>query len=472
MPISRKFQFLFGIESSEGQAATLGASDAVQAYDPQLSGGPSFDDRNPVGATLSRGPKSIGRDQGEFTCKTDFRGSGDTSLPITQPDWGKLGRCSGLVAFTPQALALDAPASGTGIQFGEIINTGPTRAVVIGLLAAGVPVDQLTGAGTAVLAMLTAGSFTNGETINGESSGTAADANADAVDYAGVAYKPTSRKLFNIITAAACATAVGEVVTFERAGIYVGAAQVVVNNGAFTDTDLSLLEGNVAQGDTVRLADGVTTTTISAPGPVQTETTSGTAQFNEDGEQSQFLGSRTAWSLDGEAGGPLQFTWTMRGNPTTPIDANPIATTGLGTITAPNFRGAICSYGYNAQIHRLTTKNLSFSNGGQIEDNLDANAVSGSNGSNIVDRAPVVSVTVDRTHSAFPWRELQREGTPVRVAYMLGASPGNIVGIVAPKCQVEGVQRSDSNGIMTWDLQLNPLKVLEQGDDDFYLVQL
>ena len=193
---------------------------------------------------------------------------------------------------------------------------------------------------------------------------------------------------------------------------------------------------------------------------------------NEDGEQSQFLGSRTAWSLDGEAGGPLQFTWTMRGNPTTPIDANPIATTGLGTITAPNFRGAICSYGYNAQIHRLTTKNLSFSNGGQIEDNLDANAVSGSNGSNIVDRAPVVSVTVDRTHSAFPWRELQREGTPVRVAYMLGASPGNIVGIVAPKCQVEGVQRSDSNGIMTWDLQLNPLKVLEQGDDDFYLVQL
>tara|TARA_R110002095_G_scaffold38058_2_gene35382 strand:- start:682 stop:2100 length:1419 start_codon:yes stop_codon:yes gene_type:complete len=472
MPITRKFQFLFGVESSEGQAATLGASNAVQAYEPQLSGGPSFDDRTPTGASLSRGPKSIGRDEGEFTCKTDFRGSGDTSDPITEPDWGVLGKCSGLVAFTPSSVAVGAPSSGTGIQFGEIVFTGATRGVVIGLLASGVPVDQLTGAGTLILAMLTSGEFATADTLEGESSGTQADATGDSAAYAGVAYKPTSRKLFNIVTAAACAAAVDEIVTFERAGIFVGAAQVVVNNGAFTDVEMSLIEGNVAQGDTVRAADGVSTTTISAPGPVQTETTSGTAQFNEDGEQSQLLGSRTSWSLDGEAGGPLQFTWTMRGNPTTPVDASPVATTGLGTITAPNFRGAICSYAYNSQIHRLSTKSLSFTNGGQIEDNLDANAVSGANGSDVVDRAPVISTTVDRTHSAFPWRTLQREGTNVRVAYMLGTTPGNIVGIVAPKCQVEGVQRSNSNGKMTWDLQLNPLKVLEQGDDDFYLVQL
>lgn len=470
MPITRKFQFLFGIESSEGQAVALGANDAVQAYDPQLSGGPSFDDRAPTGATLSRGPKSIGRDEGEFTCRTDFRGSGDTSDPVDEPDWGKLGSCSGMVGFTPVELTMGSPSAGSGIQLGEIVSqaSGSVRGVVVGLLAGGVPVDRLTGSGVAVVAPLVG--TLGAAPCFGESSQSAATASA-AGDYAGICYKPTSEKLFNIQTAAACAAVVGEVVTFERGGVLVGSAQLVRNNGAFTDVDMTLLHGNVADGDTVRAAAGGTTT-ISAPGPVQTQTTSGTAQFNEDGEESKLLGCRTSFSLDGDAGGPLQFTWTARGNPTEPEDKVAIATSGLGAITAPNFRGALCVYGYDDEIHRLTTKSLGFSNGAQIEDNLDANAESGSNGSNVVDRAASISTTVDRTHSAFPWRKLQREGTPVRVAYMLGRTPGNIVGIVAPKCQVEGVQRSDSSGVMTWDLQLNPLKVLEKGDDDFYLIQL
>lgn len=469
MPVKRKFQVLFGLESSEGIAATLTGADAILAFDPEPSDGPDLITRTPTGPSLSRAPDLVGRNSAQLTFKSDFRGSGDTSSPVDEPDWGELVQTSGMRKTTPRALTLNAPTSGTGLQVGEIVqqSAGAIRGVVVGLLSGGLPVHRMTGAGTAIVAPVV-GTFT-AAACTGESSGTLVTATADAA-YAGIAYKPTSRKLFNVVTAAACAAAVGEVVTIERGGLVVGSAQLIVNNSGFTNVDLTLLYGEVANGDTVRAAGGGTTT-IST-GPTATETPSGTVQFNEDGEQSKILGSRADWTLSGAVGEPLQFTWTLRGDVGPITDAAPVATGALTTIAAPRMLGALLSFGRGAEVYRLATKDIQVALGAQVEPNLDANRAGGATGSNIVDRSPEITVTVDRSHSSFPWRTLRDNSTPVRVAFILGTTAGNIVGIVAPVCQVTAVNRSDSNGISTWSLTLKPVRILEAGDDDLYLVQL
>jgi hypothetical protein len=468
MPVKRKFQLLIKTETSEGISSNPGASDAVLAYDPEPSDGPELLDRVPTGPSLSRDFRPVGRNSAQLAFKQDFRGSGDTSIPVDAPDWARSLETSGFKRVSPTALTMPSP-TGTGWQVGEIVSqsAGAVRALVVGCFAAGVLTRRLTAAGTVVVVPIVG--IPTAAATTGESSGTTATASAAAA-YAGVAYAPTSRRLFNIVTAAACAVAVGETVTIERAGLVVGSAQVVVNNSGFTNVDCTLLYGEVANGDTVRAAAGGTTT-IST-GPTQTETPSVTASFNEDGERSLLLGGRADWTLGGAVGEPLQFQFTLRGDVGPIVDAAPIATGALSTIAAPRMLGAICSFGRGAEIYALATKDVQIAAGAQVEPNLDANRAGGSIGSNVVDRVPEITVTVDRTNSAFPWRTLRDASTPVRAAFLLGTTPGQIVGVIAPRCQATEVSRGDASGINTWSVKLNPSRILETGDDELFLVQL
>lgn len=468
MPVTRKFQVLAKVETSEGVDSSPGASDAILAYDPQASSETALLDRVPTGPSLSRDLRPVGRRSGELQFKSDLRGSGDTSAPIDEPDWGKLVKTSGMKAVTPKALTMPSP-TGTGFQLGEELtqSAGAIRGVVVGLLSAGVPVHRLTGAGTVIVVPVT-GTLTAAAST-GASSGTTATASAIA-DYAGVAYKPTSRKLQNMVTAAACAAAVGEVVSIERAGVRVGGAQIIVNNGGFTNVDFTLLDGDVANGDTVRAAAGGTTTITT--GPTMTETPSLTVQYNEDGEQRKILGARCDWTLAGSVYEPMQFEWSLRGDPGTAVDAVPVATSGLSTIAAPRLVGAICAYGRGAEIVKVATKELRVARGVTVEPNLDANRANGSTGSNVTDAQPELQVTVDRTHSAFAWETFQNNSTAIRFAAILGTTPGNIMGVIAPRCQITGLTRGDANGIATWQVTLAPIRLLEAGDDELYLVQL
>lgn len=471
MPITRKKQWLFKLESSEGQDASPGAADAVEVFDLELSDGPELLDRVPAGPSLSRGFRTLGLNRAEVTNRSEFRGSGDTSIPIVEPDWGRFVQTSGMLKVQPIALTLGSPSAGTGVQVGEVLQQGggTTRGVVLGCFAAGVPVRRLTGTGTAVVVPIL-GTFASAPTPTiGESSATTASCTATA-SYAGVAYKLTSRKLFNVITAAACAVAVGEVVKIERAGVVVGAAQLILNNSGFTNVDMTLLYGEVANGDTVRAAAGGTTT-IST-GPTQTETPSGTGQANEDGEQSKYFGMRADWTLGGGAGEALMFNWTLRGDVGPVVDALPVTGASLPTIVAPQFRDALCIYGRGAEIYALPTKEMQLAMGAQVEPNRDANRAGGSTGSNVIDRVPALTATVDRTHSAFPWRAMRDSGEAARVAYVLGKTPGNIMSIVCPRLQVSEVSRNDATGIAAWALTLNPARILESGDDDVWLAQL
>jgi len=341
--------------------------------------------------------------------------------------------------------------------------------VVVGLFTGGVPVERLRGAaGTIVVAPLV-GTFTAASTT-GESSGVAVTASAAAA-YAGVCYRTASQKLVRITTAAACAAAVGEVVTIERpSGTVVGSIQILVNNGGFTDVEGTLLYGSVQNADTVRAAGGGTTTINAVP--VQTETPSGTAQFNEDGEQFRVFGSRLDFGLGGVVGEPWQFDWTLRGDPGATSNALPPVAGSFGSIVGPQMLGSLLCYGRGAETYRLATKEVRLAAGNAVAQNLDGNRDGGSTGSNITARVPEITATVDRVHSTFPWRQIVKNATPIRVAFLLGRVPGNIMGVIAPRCQAITAARADADGINTQQVTLRPSRIQDSGNDELFIVQL
>jgi len=341
--------------------------------------------------------------------------------------------------------------------------------VVVGLFTGGVPVERLRGAaGTIVVAPLV-GTFTAAATT-GESSLVAVTASAAAA-YAGVCYRPASQQLVRITTAAACAAALGEVVQIERpSGTVVGTMQILVNNGSFTDVEGTLLYGSVANTDTVRAAAGGTTTINSAP--VQTETPTATALFNEDGELFKVLGSRCDWTLGGVVGEPWQFQWTLRGDPGPTVNGLPVVAGSFGTTVGPQMLGALLCYGRGAETYRLSTKEVRIAAGNAVAPNLDGNRDGGSTGSNITARVPEITVTVDRAHSTFPWRDVVKNATPVRASFLLGRTPGNIVGVIAPRCQATVAARAEAEGINTQQVTLRPVRIQEAGNDELFIVQL
>jgi hypothetical protein len=291
----------------------------------------------------------------------------------------------------------------------------------------------------------------------------------------GVGYQPTSEKLINIVTSGAWSgaapAALGEVLKVENpAGTQVGAVQIIVNNSGFTDVDVTLLFGTIANGNTLRSAGGGTQTI--GTGPTQTKTPSLTIRHNLDGRQRDLLGARGDFTVEGEVGQPLQFSWTFSGDIGTTVDAPAVATSGLSTIRPPRLMGAFCLYGLGAEVFRITTKRVSFANGGSVNPNLDANRTGGATGSNITDRDPAFTISVDQTHSAFDWEAARNNGTTVRAAFLLGTAAGNMIALVAPICQVTEVTQGDADGIATFDVTLRPRRVLEAGDDEVFLVQV
>jgi len=168
----------------------------------------------------------------------------------------------------------------------------------------------------------------------------------------------------------------------------------------------------------------------------------------------------------------MQFTWTFSGDLGPSIDALPITTSGLSTIRPPRQLGAFLTYGLGTEIYRLPTKRVSLANGGTVSPNLDGNRAGGSTGSNVVDRLPAFSVTVDNLNGAFDWEAARANSLAIRAAFVLGTTAGNIMSIVAPICQVTEVAPSDSDGIATFDVTLEPMRVQESGDDELYISQL
>ena len=478
MPVNRKQQLLAKIETSEGTSASPAGSDAILVFDPALSDTIDVLDRVPSGASLSRDFAPVGRQTRTVTFRSDFRGSGDASLSggIDAPDWQKLLFSCGYRAGTMQSVVLGA-VTGIGFQLGEIVtqSSGTIRGVVVGIYnSAGslTPIHIATASGNVLVVAKVTGTFTAAAT-DGASSGSTSTASAVSA-VPGILCQPTSTKSIAVTAAAwsGTAPAAGAVVTIESpAGTPVGAMQLLVDNGStMVDFSASLLYGTALATYTLRAADGTSTTTITTA--AQSLTPSLTIRHNLDGRQRDLLGARGDFTLEGEVGQPMQFSWTFSGDIGTTVDAAAVTTSGLSTVRPPRLLGAFCTYGYGSGIHRIPTKRVSFAQGNSVNPNLDANRAGGATGSNITDRDPAFTVTVDAIHGGFDWEAIRNSGQTMRVGFVLGTTAGNVMTIVAPVCQVTEVQLGDSDGIATFDVTIRPRRINESGDDEIYFTQI
>lgn len=481
MPLTRKQQILAKIETSEGTNANPSSADAILVYEPTIQDDVSSNDRVPAGATLSRDFVPMGRKSRTITFSSDLRGSGDTTIPVYEPEWGKLIGASAYRQVQPVTLPVTS-LSGTGFQVGEIVRKSANiRGVVLACFTGGTTLThRLTANGNVVVAPIE-GTFTSTGTLTGESSGTTGTIGTVA-NYAGLAYKPTSEKLINVTTGSwsASVPAVGDVLTIKSSGVVVGHCQIISDEsgGTFDDINVTVLAGAIANGYT--LHKDANSATISAA-PEMIRTPSATLRHNLDGRRRDLVGARGNFELNGEAGGALTFNWTFQGDPATSVDAIAPATSGLSSIRPPRLQGAVCAYGLKVDVPggdsavdflRLPTKSVGLAAGNTISPNLDANSAGGSTGANVTDRDPVVTATVDQVHSAFDWESYRDNAQAVRMAVILGTTPGNIVGFVVPNGQVLEANTGDSEGVAVHEVNIRPRRVLEAGDDEVFLFQL
>lgn len=476
MAIYRRQQLLSKIETSEGVSADPGAADAIEVFDISYQDSQETLDVSPAGGSLSRSFAPVGRSNRTINFSTHMRGSGDTSIPITPPEWGKLLLASGYKQSVLKKVTLGS-VTGTGFQIGEMVSqsSGAVRGLVVGAFTSGgVLVDQLTTSGGHLAVVPIVGTFTAAATT-GESSGSTATASAVA-DYEGVCYQPTSQKQVQVSCGSwsSGVPAVGESLDVENgSGQKVGGVTVIADNaaGAFTSMNVVLMWGQMLNGQVLRNAAGTSTATISAD-PVQILTPSLTHRHNLDGRRRDALGSRNDFSGSADVGQPLKFDWVSQGDLGPAIDTQPVATTGLGAIRAPRLLGAMCGYGRGAGLYRLTTKRVGVANNGSVNPNLDANRDGGSTGSNVTDRNPTVTFQTDQVHGAFDWEAIRDQAIALRHFVLASRTKGQIVGYVAPNAQVTDVQSGEVNGIATFDISANARRILESGDDEIFFVQL
>jgi hypothetical protein len=477
MPITRKQQVLAKLETTEGGGATFAAGDAVQVFDPTLSDTVEVLDRVPAGPTLSRDFSPVGRKTRQVTFRSDFRGSG---VPANSPDFSRLLQACGYKTTASLLVLTAAAVTGSGFQLGEQLFQGASYAaatgigVIVGILtSANVPKHVSATSGDKIIVAVVSGTLPTATLTTGNSSASTTTISASTA-YTGFSFQPTSEKLLQVDTAAwtgGTPAALGEVLAVEAASLKVGAVQVIRQATSYTDMDVTLLWGSIANTNTLRNAAGTGTAVINTV-PDMIRTPSLALRHNLDGRDRLLNGSRGDFTLEGEVGQPMQFSWTFTGDPGTDADALATVTTGLGTVRAPRLLGAFCCYGNGSAIYRLPTKKVALNNGGTVSPNLDANRAGGSTGSNVTDRDPSFVVTVDIGHGSFNWEGLRDAGTPVRVGFLLGDTQGNIVSLVAPIGQVTEVALGDSDGVATFDVTIKPLRINESGDDELYITQL
>jgi hypothetical protein len=478
MPLTRKAQILFKKETAEGVNSNPVGTDAVLVFEPDISDEVDIADRVPAGPTLSRDFTPPGRKTRQITFQSDFRGNGDTSIPIASPDWGTMLECAGYLEGAPQELTLAGAPTGSGFQIGEIVNESASiRAIVLAVLRAGVPVPIADASGDQLIVWQFQGTLAGGAgTLTGESSGTTRALTGPEVfaAFEGIGYAPTSDEWINVTTgawAAAPPVGVGEVIkVLDGAGNPKGALQIIVDNGSMLDIDCVQLWGIVENGDTLEAA-ALDTATVNAA-PTMVRTPSATIRMNKDGRQLDLEGARGDFVLSGESGENLVFNWTWSGEPGTDIDALPASTSGLSTIRPPRLFGAIVALGQGTELSRLPNKSVEYNATNTVTPDLDSNSAGGAIGSNVGDRDPTLTISVNQVHSAFDFRGLRDAGTLIRFAAILGQTAGNVCGIVIPQGQIVSVAEGDADGVATFDVGIKARRILEAGDDELVIFQI
>lgn len=181
MPLlTRKAQVALAIESVEGTAETLDATNATfLPYDPAFAVSPGMFDDQPSRSTLTPLTKVIGKQPATVTFRTPLKGSGSGA---TRPSWDPCIRCCG---FSSAAVSSISVTSMTGTFLpGEsfTVTTTSQTGRIVGRYNSASQVYFVPGTGTVATGM----------TVVGDTSGASAVTNGALTADRGWEYRPAS----------------------------------------------------------------------------------------------------------------------------------------------------------------------------------------------------------------------------------------------------------------------------------------
>lgn len=452
-------QVLLKRQTRRGTAAAVAAADAVLCYDVEVEDLGEPQEVQFAGPSQSSDFVPMGLEQRQITFRSDFKGSGDTSAPYDEPEWGKAITACGYRRLT----FADVPVTGitgTGFQPGEKVSKDANNY--------GVCLERVTANGTVRVAPVK-GTITSTGTLTGASSGTTATIGV-AADSGQSAYAPASVSTVTV-TCNAWATATpvaGMLAVVTRSGNVVGVLRILADNGGTMVSFVAeLLYGDVLSGDGLTsTAGGTTTTTADA---VLAQVIPATIRANRAGFARETLDAIGSFELAGNAGERMVFSFSFQGAKGIHADALPADTGALVQTAAPRLLGAVAGFGFASGWYQLPVAEIAFQAGGNVVQALNVNAASGSDGGEQVERAPELRVVVRQTGSIPDWLNIRSNALPVRFGVRLGTAAGNVVGMVVPNAQLVSVRDTSINGLAAMELVLRPRRQLEAGDDEVYL---
>lgn len=240
--LMRKAQIAIEEESVEGTAETLVAADAgIRVYEPSFTANIDRFKRTPARTTLSQLAAVVGKQVGEFSFKTELKGSGAVG---TIPSFDDALRACGFARSVVESIAVGAVSGGPYVP-GETITGGTSGATgrVVG-----------EGAATPINFVVLSGTFASGEVITGGTSGATSTSSATPTAAQGFEYLPVSssvpsatigyyldgvrKLLFGARGSVSIEATNGEPVflSFSFQGVYGGVADVALLSGVTFET--------------------------------------------------------------------------------------------------------------------------------------------------------------------------------------------------------------------------------------------
>lgn len=451
-----------------GNPLESAANAKTLVIDPQVTPDLEVEESNAVNDSFTPLRSTIGRKTVQKTFGVEIKGTKLGTFAAGAPDWAKLLQACMFKQVSGDLLALDGafdatkPASGTGaapFRHGETIlglTSGETAIVVH---------DTHDGA-TEMVIHSASGTFTDGETIQGQSTGSEVDLASSSAHSADKHYSwwPVSgvRKSVAVSSLAADVDK-GTLLRGQTSG-----ASGIVTETASTGATVIYYRpagGNFdGSEDLDRIgpgspATGVATTTAD-PVFVQGHTVS--TRIYEDGRTTTGVGMQGNVSIDMEVSKPWTLNFDLRGGYVDSTDRPEITGIDYDYRVPPGWEDALCNIATNedatydsvADEVSVCINTMSIDLGNSLTDRLCANAAGGVAGTNITERAGTISFDPEATYeSEFPWAGNLFAGNVSRFITTLGSSDGNRFRASMPGIQFTQAPHGDRDGTLIIDAQ-------------------
>lgn len=448
MAAKNRFQLVAAAEAQAGVAVTnlLSASNAAYlVIDPSCTFNPTiFERANIVSGSLSPRQPLAGLVTGNLQFQLELAGTGTT----TPPGWGLLMRACGMEQYTLRAAAIGAVTNGPFFHGESVTGTGLTGAVVITDIYTGSPV---------ILYRATADTLAGGVALTGATSGATATTSSASWAY-GTAWVPTSDEVLTMDFASTTGTnaAGNEVIgaTSGAVGILITAA-----SGSSGTLRMRVLGGTFTAAETLNNVTQ-TGTIVNVSGFSQTGFPALSMALNEDGPTKILKGCRGTFSLAGNLGEAMIFSFNFSGlRSGNPVDTGTLVNPPYDTVVPPAMLGVTLNVGNDATTSQANEfsprfQAITFDQSATLAIPRDAGESTGVyDSAHQTARASTGSMTIDVGPEAqYPFIRAMIEGTSTRIRETIGTVDGNAFTIYAPSAVFTDEAGGDSEGIATRQL--------------------